>query len=191
MTKVNLPDEKVTLERCSENDNGEAVTHLQNMVYCFDDISQDEGDKYRKKKKMYSADGIHINDKGELFFFEFKNTPHSHMPWPVVMRKMHDSILTWQVCQASNESLDDLMKKSTFFVIYNDSHYEGERENPSVSIEKMKERMKCLAKQSDEPLLGGLGLYLNSFYKEIHTIDVDTFEHGYVNKIFKNINMEG
>ncbi len=27
--------------------------------------------------------------------------------------------------------------------------------------------------------------------KEIHTIDVDTFEHGYVNKIFKNINMEG
>lgn len=22
-------------------------------------------------------------------------------------------------------------------------------------------------------------------------IDVDTFEHGYVNKIFKNINMEG
>lgn len=51
MTKVNLPDEKVTLEKCSENDNGEAVTHLQNMVYCFDDISQDEGDKYRKKKK--------------------------------------------------------------------------------------------------------------------------------------------
>ena len=43
MTKVNLPDEKVTLEKCSENDNGEAVTHLQNMVYCFDDISQDEG----------------------------------------------------------------------------------------------------------------------------------------------------
>lgn len=26
MTKVNLPDEKVTLEKCSENDNGEAVT---------------------------------------------------------------------------------------------------------------------------------------------------------------------
>ena len=35
MTKVNLPDEKVTLEKCSENDNGEAVTHLQNMVLIY------------------------------------------------------------------------------------------------------------------------------------------------------------
>lgn len=32
MTKVDLPDDKVTLEKCSENDNGEAVTHLQNML---------------------------------------------------------------------------------------------------------------------------------------------------------------
>lgn len=31
---------------------------------------------------------------------------------------------------------------------------------------------------------------VNMAYSE-HTIDVDTFEHGYVNKIFKNINMEG
>ena len=33
--------------------------------------------------------------------------------------------------------LDDLMKKSKFFVIYNDSHYEGERENPSVQLERL------------------------------------------------------
>ena len=138
MTRVDLPDAKITLEKCSENDDGEAVTHLQNMVYCFADIG----------------------------------------------RKMHDSILTWQVCQASNESIDVLMKRSTFFVIYNDSHYEGKRENPSVSMEKMKERMKRLAKQPDESILGGLDLYLNSFYKEIHTIDVDTFEDKYASKIF-------
>ena len=190
MTKVDLPDDKVTLEKCSENDNGEAVTHLQNMVYCFDDISQDEGDKYRRKKKLYSADGIHINDQGEIFFFEFKNAPHSHMPWSDIGRKMHDSILTWQVCQASNESLDNLMKKSTFFVIYNDSHYEGQRENPSVSMKKMTEKMKCLAKQRDESILGGLDLYLHSFYKEIHTIDVDTFEERYASKIFNKVNIE-
>ena len=45
MTRVDLP-EKVTLEECSLNDNQEPVTHLQNMVYRFDDISQDEGNKY-------------------------------------------------------------------------------------------------------------------------------------------------
>ena len=40
MTKVNLPDEKVTLEKCSENDNGEAVTHLQNMVFCLEKLQE-------------------------------------------------------------------------------------------------------------------------------------------------------
>ena len=151
---------------------------------CSSDLFPSHDSQYRRKKKMYSADGIHINDRGEIFFFEFKNAPHSHMPWPDIGRKMHDSILTCQVCQASNESIDVLMKRSTFFVIYNDSHYEGKRENPSVSMEKMKERMKRLAKQPDESILGGLDLYLNSFYKEIHTIDVDTFEDKYASKIF-------
>ena len=74
MTRVDLP-EKVTLEECSLNDNQEPVTHLQNMVYRFDDISQDEGNKYRRKKKLSSADAMYIDSEGKLFFFEFKNLP--------------------------------------------------------------------------------------------------------------------
>lgn len=183
MTRVDLP-EKVTLEECSLNDNQESVTHLQNMVYRFDDISQDEGNKYRRKKKLSSADAMYIDSEGKIFFFEFKNAPHNQVPYKSIYEKMHDSILTWQVCQASNESLDNLMEKSAYFVIYNDSHYEGIRENKSVSMERMKEHMKKLAKREEEPILWGLDLYLNSFYKEVHTIDVDTFEKEYAQKIF-------
>ena len=40
MTRVNFPDENVTLEKCSENDNGEAVTHLQNMVFCLEKFQE-------------------------------------------------------------------------------------------------------------------------------------------------------
>ena len=40
MTKVNLADEKVTLEKCSENDNGVAVMHLLIMVFCFDKFQE-------------------------------------------------------------------------------------------------------------------------------------------------------
>lgn len=184
MTKINMPEQMITLEECSVNDDKVPVTHLQDKVYCFDDLSQAEGDEYRRGKKLCSADGVYLNTDGNIFFFEFKNAPHNQVPYKSIYQKMHDSILTWQICQASDKSLDELMKKSTYFVIYNDSRYNGVKENESPSIEKMKSRMKMLAKSETESVLWGLDLFLGSFYKEIHTIDVEKFEREYAPKIF-------
>ena len=52
MTKVDLPEKKVTLEECSKNDNGEPVTHLKNKVYCFDTVSEME-QCYTAEKRSY------------------------------------------------------------------------------------------------------------------------------------------
>lgn len=68
MTKVEYPERQITLEKCSENDSNEPVTSLQNLVYCFDDFSQSEGNKCRRKKKLSSADGLYIDNDGKLFF---------------------------------------------------------------------------------------------------------------------------
>ena len=111
--------------------------------------------------------------------------PHNHVSHKGILEKMHDSILTWQVCQNSEKSLDELMEKSTYFVIYNDSHYEGQRENESNSLESLKKQMKKLAKiETEEELLWETEIYQNTFYREIHTIDVDVFERKYAKKIF-------
>lgn len=69
---------------------------------------------------------------------------------------MHDSIITFQICRASDQSLEELMEKSTYFVVYNDSHYKGKRENESLSMEKFKNQMKTLAKRECEVILWGL-----------------------------------
>lgn len=186
MTKIDLSDDikKITLEKCSENDNGEPVTHLKNNVYCFDDLSQIEGNKYRYKRKLSSADGLYIDDDGKIYFFEFKNAPHGHIGSKNIHMKMHDSILTWQIYNNSNLSLDELMLRSSYFVIYNDSRYKGERENKSPSFEKIKQSYRRFSKIDDEPLLWGVDIFKNSFYKEIHTIDVELFEKKYAPKIF-------
>ena len=185
MTKVDLPEKKVTLEECSKNDNGEPVTHLKNKVYCFDTVSEMEAMLYRRKKKLSSAVAIYIDEQEKIYFFEFKNVPHNHVSHKGILEKMHDSILTWQVCQNSEKSLDELMEKSTYFVIYNDSHYEGQRENESSSLESLKKQMKKLAKiETEEELLWETEIYQNTFYREIHTIDVDVFERKYAKKIF-------
>ena len=45
--------------------------------------------------------------------------------------------------------------------------------------------MKKLAKiEIEEELLWGTEIYKNTFYREIHTIDVDVFERKYAKKIF-------
>lgn len=48
---------------------------------------------------------------------------------------------------------------------------------------------ECLPEETNRRIVDIIS-DVNMAYSE-HTIDVDTFEHGYVNKIFKNINMEG
>ena len=76
------------------------------------------------------------------------------------------------------------MLKSSYFVIYNDSRFNGERENKSKSFDKIKQSFKKLAKVEDETLLWGVDIFKNTFYKEVHTIDVEVFEKKYAPSIF-------
>lgn len=52
-------------------------------------------------------------------------------------------------------------------------------------MESLKKQMKKLAKiETEEELLWETEIYQNTFYREIHTIDVDVFERKYAKKIF-------
>ena len=67
---MHLQDYEVTLEEASKDDNGMPVTLKQDLVYRFDDISQDEANAYRRKKKLRSADAYYISKENRNYFFE-------------------------------------------------------------------------------------------------------------------------
>lgn len=72
MTKVDLPEKKVTLEECSKNDNGEPVTHLKNKVYCFDTVSEMEAMLYRRKRSYLRQMRYILMNRKKYIFLSLK-----------------------------------------------------------------------------------------------------------------------
>lgn len=182
--KAELEKYKKTLMECSMNDNKEPVTLKENKVYKFDDISQLEADKYRRRKKMCSADALYIREDDSFYLFEFKNTRKSNVSWKSILIKVHDSLITLQIMFNPEISLSEWAAKTTYFVIYNNSKV-ADKENEAMHFDKFKQTLKEIAgEKSDYPILWGLELYENNFYKKVYTIDVKDFEKYFFPQIF-------
>lgn len=184
MDTEELEKYKKTLMECSMDDNEVPVTLKENKVYKFDDISEFEGAKYRLGKKMHSADALYIKEDGSAYLFEFKNERKNRMPWKSVRLKAHDSIITLQIIFNPGISLAEWASKTTYFVIYNDGKVK-QKENQSMHFDKFKEAIKVLAKEESKyPILWGMELYEEIFYKKVYTIDVKDFENQFFPQIF-------
>lgn len=173
-----------TLKDCSKNDSNEPVTQAEYEVYNFDALGALEAEKYRRKKKLCSADAFYIRNEKQMFFFEFKNARKSQVPWKSIPLKAHDSLLTIQALLFPKLSLQECAQRISYFVIYN-NHKIADAENESKSFEKLKEKMGTLAqKTSDYPILWDMDIYEDTFYKKVYTIDVSDFEHDFMKQIF-------
>lgn len=175
-----------TLKECSKDDAGIPVTNSEQEAYNFDRLSALEAEKYRRKMKLCSADALFIKNEYEIFFFEFKNTRKSHIPWKSVHMKAHDSVLALQVLLFPELSLHECAQRVWYFLIYNEKVL-AEKENESASFDKFKAVMKNLAKEPEGyPVLGHMEQYENTFYKKVYTIDAGDFEQKFIDKIYRN-----
>lgn len=179
-----LLDYVQSLEECSKNDSGEPVTLSKQKAFKFDDLSAFEAELYRRNKKLCSADALYMKNDKEMFFFEFKNTRKNHVPWKSVQQKAHDSLLTLQVLLFPELSLQECARRSSYFLIYNEKAMK-ETENPSVSFEEFKKKIRKMAgKRGTYPVLGNMEIYEDTFYKKVYTIDVADFEREFLCKIY-------
>lgn len=173
-----------TLKECSKRDSGEPVTLSEYEAYQFDDLSALEAEKYRRKKKLCSADALYIKNKNEIYFFEFKDARKSNLPWKSIQEKAHDSLIPLQVLLFPEMSVSECAKKVSFFVIYNEKAVK-DKENDSKSFAQFKSSMGHLAqKRHTYPVLGNMNIYENTFYKKVYTIDVSDFEKDFLDKIY-------
>ena len=180
-----LSDYKKSLKECSKSDSGEPVTLSELPAYRFDEISAFEAERYRRKKKLCSADALYIKSDSEIYLFEFKNTRKSHISWKSVQLKAHDSLLTLQVALFPELSLQECAERTSYFLIYNDKAVQTP-EKPSESFRELKRKLKGFAEQTDTyPVLGNMEVYQNTFYKKVYTIDVLDFEQEFLGKIYE------
>lgn len=105
---IDLELRKGTLHEASKDDNGSyLLENGEEEVYLFDDISQDVADILRNKKKLKSVDALSIVKKDDkVYFIEFKNTRHAHMPKNELYLKAHDSVCTYLISIEPDISLN-------------------------------------------------------------------------------------
>lgn len=174
---------KQTLRECSEDDSGEPVTLSEQEAFQFDGLSALEAERYRRKKKLCSADAFYIKNEKEMFFFEFKNTRKSHVSWKSVQQKAHDSLLTMQVLMFPELSLQECADRTSYFLNYNDG---AVKEHEPPSFGQIKAKMGRLAEEEDTyPVLGGMEVFKDTFYKKVYTIDISSFEEQFLDIIYE------
>lgn len=168
---------KSTIKEVSKDDNNIPLVADDMEVYWFDGIKEELCNEYRHKKHLSSVDALKVNSKGEIFFIEFKNARKSNYPKNVLFSKAFDSIYIAQLYFFSDKTLRELCDCSYFIAVYNDDCIpEEKRENESVSFVKIKDKINQWTNVSEEfKVLWGMEKYRGVFYKEVYTIDKNTF----------------
>ena len=181
---MNLDQQKIksTLGKTSADDNGSQVLESDEPVYDFDEISEEVAAVYRNKYTLASCDALYIKDERNIFLFEFKNARKSRIGWKQLHCKAYDSVWTLQTSIFPHLSLNELRERLTMFVIYNDDGV-VEREQESPAFDALKAKMAGLADGSDE-ILFRLEIFKGFLYKNIFTVEKDTYMKEYHRQIF-------
>lgn len=143
------------------------------VVYNFDDIAKDICQEYRAGEYLSSADALSFSN-GLIYLIEFKNQPTRNIDRRVIQKKAFDSIYLLQQAVFNNISIEDMKKRTLFYVIHAGSS--------SPSFDSFKKKASTLAKQNAEIVDFGLSKY-SCFYKEIHTLSSKEFVKEHLYKI--------
>ena len=135
------------------------------VVYNFDDIARDICQEYRAGEYLASADALALNN-GYIYLIEFKNQPTRNVDRRVVQKKAFDSIYLLQQAIFPDISLEDIKKRTIFYVIH--------RGSSTPSFDSFRDKANTLAKSNNKIIDFGLSRY-QEFYKEIHTLSYKEF----------------
>lgn len=174
---------KETLTKVSQDDFGNSVIENTQEVYNFDKIAEQVARRYRASKPARSCDALYIKDADNIFLMEFKNTRSSRVPKNHLKQKAYDSVMTLLCAVDPALSLEEVRKKVTFVVIYNNAETNAEHIAESKAIDQMKEKMYELSNRK-RVILFGLEIYKDVFYKDVYTLDKTEFETDMWKRIF-------
>lgn len=171
-----------TLAEVSKDDNGSSLIENEKEVFDFDEITEVLAKQYRAGKPQCSCDALHIKDEEHIYLIEFKNARSSHVPKKSLKLKAYDSIMTLQCVFCPEISLNEIKEKVYFIFVYNNECNELELKNEE--FDKLKNKLKKLT-SGNQPILFGLEIYKDMFYKDVFTIDKEQFNNSMCHAIFE------
>lgn len=170
---ASLSEEDLYLLPASENQ----------IVYNLDQVAELIGKKYRKSKPTKSADAFYVSISSEEYFLiEFKNTCKNHVPKNELFVKAYDSMFLIQLILNGKWSFEDLRKRLTYIVVYNNHAKQKETSyiQDSPSIINFADTLGKLAQENFRDVNKvhfNLDVYKEVFFKKIYTVDkVDFIE---------------
>lgn len=184
---------KSTLKKTSLDDAGaQNLVEDEKEVYDFDEVSREIASQIRLGNAARSCDALYIGSK-YTYLIEFKNKKSSDLKKckNELFEKAYDSIFQLMIAFYANESMDDIVKKTRFVLVYNDAKA---AQNPSsdisssTSIDQLTKKLKEFSKQEDldkYPKKFKLKQLEGKLYEKIITIDVTDFNSEVKDIIFK------
>lgn len=180
-----------TLRESSIDDNGNYLLDSgEEIVYLLDKIAPEVENELEKGlflnknrtsgkgKQKKSVDAVVTKeDKSEVYFIEFKNTVHTHMPYKELFYKTPDSVFIYLYAFEPEISLEQFRNKAIYIVVYNDNAPCRQKENESKSFEKFKEKMQEHSKiESDlNHVLWHLDDLEGKLFKKVYTVEKEVF----------------
>lgn len=77
-----------TLQKRSEDDQGNYFIDSQQEVLDFDEITQEVADQYRNKKPTASCDALYVKDDSHIYLIELKNARRSRIGKNFLSKKL-------------------------------------------------------------------------------------------------------
>lgn len=174
---------KSTITDASKSSEGVKFIESNIKVYNFDDFTSDLCSRYRHKRNFYSVDAFAKTDESEFWFIEFKNARKARVRKKWLRPKAMDSIYTSFFFLEKKYPLEEIMKKSVLFVVYNDEEDQIQKENPSENFEKLKQKIADFAQiQEENRILFDIDDFKGFLYKDVITIGKSEFMKKYASK---------
>lgn len=155
------------------NDNKNEIFNLDRLAQSLKGLRGDQA--------MASCDAYYIDASGRQYLFEFKDQPSINIDAKEIHRKVVDSIalllLNWQ----KQCCLETFSSTSVLFVIFRDDSNDASfLQIPTAMMSWMEDNPTA----AQEPLLFKFKPIHKSYFTEIHTIPVSTFNNRYFPEIF-------
>ncbi|MCI9082874.1 MAG: hypothetical protein HFI70_11405 [Lachnospiraceae bacterium] len=162
-----------TLQKRSEDDQGNYFIDSQQEVLDFDEITQEVADQYRNKKPVASCDALYVKDDSHIYLIELKNARRSRIGKNFFKQKAYASVWTLMAAFYQDLSLEELKERLYLVVVFNDEEI-IEKEQESQYFQAFKKKVGQLAGEK-ESILFGMDIYKGTFYKDVYTVEKNVF----------------
>lgn len=160
----------------------------EHQMVQFDKVKEKICGEYRGSENS-SCDGYFVKD-GIRYLIEFKNQAEGRVERFKIRNKAFDSVSL--LVMNENITREEIAKSTVLIIVYNNSKEKGEADkqssyNHSDSFDKFSKKLKEFSGKeglSSYPIKFKLEKYIGTFYKEVYTLDVETFKQEFMPILF-------